>query len=952
MYTLVNNTTQRNLLDELMESLAECKAFYFNVAFISFSGIQLLLDSFQTADEKGVKGKVITGTYLNFTDPKAVRRLQKFNNFDVRMFIATENQGFHPKAYIFEYEDYYKIIIGSSNLTNYALKSNIEWNLQLIAKDSEENQEFLSYLQESFELIWQKSREATEDLLREYELFLKDSKEYSVVRDSRQIFHFPMEPRLKPNSMQLQAVEALNKLRATGESRALAVAATGTGKTYMAAFDVQKVRPKKMLFLVHREMILEKAKESFAKVVDVPENRMGILSGNKRAYSADYLFATIQTMSRVYTEYLQDEFDYIIFDEAHHATSPSYQKVLNYFQPKFLLGMTATPERSDQGNVFDLFDNNLAIDLRLRDALQEGLLVPFHYYGITDQAEIDLSDSNLTPDEIAERLNVTSRVDFVIDRMNFYGYDGQKRKALGFCVTKKHAQFMADEFNKRGIPSACLTGESSEEERQRQIKLLESETEQLNVIFTVDIFNEGVDIPSVNTVLMLRPTESPIIFTQQLGRGLRKAAGKQFLTVLDFIGNYSKTFLIALALHGSRSVNKKTITHEVRNDFRNIPGPSNIRMDEIAKERILQQLERENFYSLPYLKEDYYGFKNALGGKIPMYLQDYLTLEGAPDPVLFFSKSVSSNGSSNYWEFLAKKVEQKNREFQELVNNQQFMVVASAFSEMLPLKRPHDFAILELALDKPSFTLSEALNQVALYCEGDVKDATLHALEVFQLQYADKKEKDGIQLIHQLEDGTYRFDKALTEVLKRQDLRVYLADILHYGLLRYQIEFGGENYGVPFLKLYQEYSQREVGMMTNYRNTMSSFRGSTLQDEKGGKHYFLFIDLHKEADIEESINYKDKFISPQQFQWESPNNTRVLSERGQDLVQNQKQEKVIHLFVRKHKTVNNVTQRYTYIGTADALSYRNEKPIEIQYQLHQKMPLNLYEEFEPEKVLF
>lgn len=952
MYTLVNNTTQRNLLDELTKSLLECKNFYFNVAFISYSGIQLLLDNLQKAYDLGVKGKVITGTYLNFTDPKAVRRLQQFDNVDVRIFIATENQGFHPKAYIFEYEDYYKVIVGSSNLTNYALKSNIEWNLQLIAKNSEENQEFLAYLKESFELIWQESREANEELLREYEQFLKEGRNVSEVRDSRRIFHFPLGPRLKPNAMQLQAVDALNKLREAGESRALAVAATGTGKTYMAAFDVQKIKPKKMLFLVHREMILNKAMESFAKVVDVPMSRMGILSGNQQAYSADYLFATIQTMSRVYTEYLPDEFDYIIFDEAHHATSPSYQRVLDYFRPKFLLGMTATPERADLGNVFDLFDNNLAIDLRLRDALQEGLLVPFHYYGITDQAEIDLSDPTLTPDEMADRLNITSRVDYIIDRMNFYGFDGRKQRALGFCITKKHAQFMTDEFNKRGIPSACLTGESSEEERQRQITLLESETEQLNVIFTVDIFNEGVDIPSVNTVLMLRPTESPIIFTQQLGRGLRKADGKHFLTVLDFIGNYSKSFLIALALHGSRSVNKKTITHEVRNDFRNIPGPSNIRMDEIAKERILQQLEQENFYALQYLKEDYYQFKNALGGKIPMYLQDYLTLEGAPDPVLFFSKSVTSNGSSNYWEFLAKKVERKNEKLQSLIGNERFMEVASLLCGMLPLKRPHDLAVLELALKQASFTFEDALEQVSHYCEGNQEDAASHALEIFQLTYADSKEKTGFQFIYQDGRGIYRFNKNLLDILEKEEFRIYLADILHYGLLRYQMEFGQENYGMPFLKLYQEYSQREVGMMTNYRNTLSSFRGSTLQDKKGGSHYFLFIDLHKEADIEDNINYKDKFISRTQFQWESPNNTTVRSERGKDLIDNKGRAKTIHLFVRKYKTVNNVTQRYTYIGTADAMAHKNEKPIEIQYDLHQKIPAPLYEEFEPEKVNF
>lgn len=954
MYTLVNNTSQKNLLDELTQSLSDCRRFYFNVAFVSYSGVQLLLDSFKLAESKGISGKVITGTYLNFTDPKAIRKLKTFNYFDVRVFLATETQGFHPKAYIFEYDDYYKVIVGSSNLTNYALKSNIEWNLQVIAKTDDSNEEFLNYLKESFDQIWNRSLETTEDFLLQYEKHYRGVRYQDRINspevDSRKIFTYPLGPRLTPNSMQKSAMEELALLRDMGSQRALAVAATGTGKTFMAAFDVKQMKPKKMLFLVHREMILEKAMESFSKVVNIPKNKMGILSGNQKSYDVDYLFATIQTMSNEFYSYQSDEFDYIVVDEAHHATSPSYKKVLDHFNPKFLLGMTATPERSDDGNVFDLFDNNLAIDIRLRQALEENLLVPFHYYGITDETGVDLSEHKLTPDQIADKLNVTSRVDFVIDKMNFYGHDGPKRKALGFCITKKHAEFMAAEFNERGIPSTFLTGDHSEAERQRQIKLLESDTDKLNVIFTVDIFNEGVDIPSVNTVLMLRPTESAIVFTQQLGRGLRKAEQKEFLTVLDFIGNYSKSFLIAIALYGSRSVTKKEITHAVRKGFRNIPGPTNIRMDEIAKEQILEQLERENFYALNYLIEDYQAFKSALAGKVPFRLQDYLTLEGAPDPILFFSKSVSSL-RKNYIAFL-QKVEKNNPLVQKLSANETFMTVYTKLLSYLPLKRPHEFAILELCFNQKEFTLSQAVEQVSGHVDGDQLDSTLHALETFNLDYADKKEIDGIKIVEQISKNLYSFNKDLVTCLTDEDAGPFISDAIHYGLMRYKNEFGHTSLGHPFLDLYSEYSQREVGMMANYRNTHSSFRGSTLQNELGGEHYFLFIDLHKDEDIEESINYKDKFVSQKQFQWESPNSTKVDSDRGRDLTQNKLKEKTIHLFVRKYKTVNNVTQRYTYIGCADAISHRNEKPIEIQYQLENKMPIDLYQEFEPEKVIF
>lgn len=953
MYELVNNTSQKNLLDVLTHSIEECRRFYFNVAFISFSGVQLLLDSLKVAEDNGTKGKIITGTYLNFTDPKAVRRLMQFDDFNVRIFQATETQGFHPKAYIFEYDEYYKIIIGSSNLTNYALKSNIEWNLQIITKNSENSNDFLPYLKESFNNIWDQCTPNTKDLLDKYEKHYAEYHKGDMVEEARprQIFKFPLEARLKPNSMQIYAVDELNSLRKNGAKRALAVAATGTGKTYMAAFDVKKFNPKKMLFVVHREMILEKALESFAKVVRIPSSQMGFFTGNKRSHQADYLFATNLSMSNNLHLFSPEEFDYIIIDEAHHATSSSYQKIIDHFNPAFLLGMTATPERSDDGNVFDLFDNNLAIDIRLKQALGDGLLVPFHYYGITDQNEIDLSDEKLSPDQIADLLNVTSRVDFIIDRMKFYGYDGDKLRSLGFCITKKHAEFMANEFNKRGIKAAYLTGESSESERQDVIKDLESEVHNLKIIFTVDIFNEGIDIPSVNQVLMLRPTRSPIIFTQQLGRGLRKHESKEFLTVLDFIGNYSKSFLIALALYGSRSVSKKEITHAVKHDFRSIPGPSNIRMDKISKNQILNQLERENFYAFKYLQDDYNSFKSALAGRIPLRLQDYLTMEGAPDPVLFFSKSISANRSNNYYQFLTK-MEKANKKIQNISNNEQFNNIYSTYSSLLPIKRPHDWAILELALTQQTLTFQEALVNISKYVEGDQRDTTQHALETFELQYADIVEKNGFKTLEQFDDGSYKFNHELTEFIKDKTYGPILSDMIHYGLIRYQIEYGRYNYGYPFLKLYAEYSQREVGIMANYRTTHSAFRGSTLQERRGGNQYFLFIDLHKEDNIEESINYKDKFINQKQFQWESPNKTSLTSPTGQNLTTNLSKNITIHLFVRKYKTVNNVTQRYTYIGTADALSHRNEKPIEIQYALHHKMPIDLYQEFEPEKADF
>ena len=344
-------------------------------------------------------------------------------------------------------------------------------------------------------------------------------------------------------------------------------------------------------------------------------------------------------MSNHLEDFKQDEFEYMIIDEAHHASGPSYEKVMDYFRPKFLLGMTATPERCDEGNIFDIFGNNVALEVRLREALELELVIPFHYFGITDIEGIDLSDVKLQDvDEITKRLKVNERVDFIIEKMEFYGYDGDKRKGVGFCASIDHAEYMATEFNKRGIKSICLTGDNSADEREGYIKKLEADEDGLEVIFTVDIFNEGVDIPSINLVLMLRPTSSPIIFIQQLGRGLRKHKEKSFLTVLDFIGNHKKIFLIALALNGAKYYDKDSLKVAVATQFGNIPGCTNIQMDRIAQERILEQLTEENFNSMKYLKEEYLEFKKLNSGRIPYFLMDFIKYDGAPDPLKFLNK--------------------------------------------------------------------------------------------------------------------------------------------------------------------------------------------------------------------------------------------------------------------------------------------------------------------------
>ncbi|GHI00069.1 DEAD/DEAH box helicase [Neobacillus kokaensis] len=926
---LIVNSEKGNLLRELVKSMAECQRFYFSVAFINFSGLQLLLDPLKEAENKGIKGKIITSTYLNFTDAKALEKITEFKNVDLKVFVTDKEIGFHTKAYIFEYNDQYKVIIGSSNITQSALKSNIEWNVEIIAK---ENGRFIQDVLKEYDYLWNMSEAADEDFITRYEDFLKSFK-------SSQITHqmiYENKQYIVPNRMQKRATENLYRLRGFGEKKALVIAATGTGKTYMSAFDVKNVKPRKLLFIVHREEILKKAKETFELLLPNERLTFGLLTGNHKQKHVDYVFATIQTISKCFHEFEKDEFDYLIIDEAHHATSPTYQTVINYFEPKFTLGMTATPERSDGYNVFDLFDNNVALEVRLHEALEDELVIPFHYFGITDIDGIDLSDVDIDDiTEITKRLKVNERVDFIIEKMDFYGHDGEKRKGLGFCVSIEHAQYMAREFNNRGYKSVCLTGTDSSETRERYIHCLENDQDELEFIFTVDIFNEGVDIPSVNTVLMLRPTNSPIVFIQQLGRGLRKHKNKEFLTVLDFIGNHNKTFLIALALNGSRYYDKESLKVAIATGFANIPGATHIQMDKISQERILAQIDSENFNSMKYLKEEYFEFKKLNQGRVPLLLMDYMKYDGAPDPVKFIDRE------KTYLQFVAKV--EKDDKLKSLLVNDAFEGTLKELSSKLPLKRIYEFVIIRYLLDYEEINLEIAKRQILKMIHDVDDDSILHAFETLNQNYYDSVQLKNKPKLVNYSNGRLNKTAMFKGLLVNEESRQFIEDIINYGIFRYEKEFKAEYFGVPHFKLYEQYQMVEAALLSNYRKIHTSFRGSGLLTN--GNDYFLFIDLHKEEDIKESIDYKDKFIDERYFQWQTPNSTSQNTDRGQNIIYNEHRGINLHLFVRKYSKIDGKNEPFIYIGKGNTVHFEGEKPITVQLKLENEIPSTLFTEF-------
>ncbi|MDN5077753.1 DEAD/DEAH box helicase [Aliarcobacter butzleri] len=920
MNNLVTNNEITNFFNNITELLDNCESFYFNVAFINFSGIQLLLDSFKKLEEKNIKGEILTSTYLNFTQIKALEKIKKFKNIELKIYdCEVSNIGFHSKSYIFEFKDDYKILIGSSNITASAFKSNIEWNVKTVAKKDDI---FLKDVLNEFETLWKSSSEVNDEFLTSYSNFLNSQNKKFKSFNSNQI---------KTNFMQEKALEKLENLRKKGENKALIIAATGSGKTYLSAFDVKNFKAKTILFLVHRENILIKAKQSFENIL--PEiNSFGLYTGNKKEQDKNYLFSTIQTMSSNFLDFSQDFFEYIIIDEAHHVTSPSYKKILDYFKPKFLLGLTATSNRMDGNSIYEVFDENIALDIRLNDALEHNLIVPFHYYGISDIQSIDYENVDLTKiDLLAKLLSVNKRVDFIIDKMNFYSNSGNKRKVLGFCVSKEHCNFMSEEFNKKGINSITLTSEDSIPKREESIKKLENENDSLEVIFTVDIFNEGIDIPSINMVLFLRPTNSPIVFVQQLGRGLRKYKNKEFLTVLDFIGNHKKAYLIALALVGNKMIDKESIKLSLQNNFADFKNAF-ISMDEISKSRILEQINKENFNQLKYLKEQYFEVKNILG-KVPT-LVDFLQFEDVINPLKFIDESKS------YIEFLAKVEE--NKKVKELILDENFIKAIRFIENELPIKRVYEFAILKYLLNNDFCDENIAFKILNKYLNRVDKETIIHSFLYLRQDFLDSAQKNRYLKLINYENKIARKTKEFEELLKNENYKKIFEDSLNFGIYNYEEEFGSTDFGKPFFKLYSKYNMLNIAKLCNFPKIHSSFRGSGFL--KYENDFFLFINLEKEK-FSKSANYHNAFLSKDVFTYQSKPSHSSDKGDGQRLCENKKFGVKLHIFVRKFVQVDKKTQDFIYLGVANSIKYWDNKPINLELKLENSLSDKLFEEF-------
>ena len=536
-------------LKQIRKSIAKAEKIDIIVSFLMESGVKLILDDLKNTD---AKIRILTSKYLNITQPEALYTLKKeLPNVDLR-FYNEPYKSFHPKAYFFHNKDNSEIYVGSSNLSRGALTTSIEWNYHFTKND---NPDDFKTFQDNFEDLFENhSIEITDEVLKEYSKSWKKPKEqYEII---------PKGKTFEPNPAQIEALYELNKTREEGFDKALVVAATGTGKTYLAVFDSEKYN--KILFVAHREEIIRQAAKSFRNIHR--DKSVGFFYNGYKDTSSDITFALVQTLGKkAYLNenyFKKDHFDYIIIDEFHHAVAGNYKRIIDYFAPKFMLGLTATPERLDSRDVFALCDYNTVYEIRLKEAINKGFLCPFRYYGIYDDTvdydDISMRNGRYDEKDLETKLMINKRAELVLKHYRKYN----SSRAVGFCSSRNHAEYMADYFTNHDVPSAAVySGEQGEytEERKRAIEKLTNG--ELKILFTVDMFNEGVDIPEIDTVLFLRPTQSQTIFLQQLGRGLRKSENKTHLTVLDFIGNYKKANLVPFLLSDS-VYNKKTLLTE------------------------------------------------------------------------------------------------------------------------------------------------------------------------------------------------------------------------------------------------------------------------------------------------------------------------------------------------------------------------------------------------------
>ena len=894
--TFYTNYTEQKFIDRLKHNLDTCQSFAFSVSFIKKAGLRLLSANMEAALARGASGRFITSTYQNFTDVDSLMFFLDLQNRYPKQFACHLDRecfhdsygntaGFHSKGYLFEFTDHTEMIVGSSNITVYALLKNVEWDVSVIEERPKTgaDPELPTYsdAKVEFEGLWEMTLPLDRDLIGEYRTRLY----YSIERWDMD--YDVANSEIKPNYMQRRALKELNRIRVMGAQRALVTAAAGSGKTFLAAFDALNFSPKRLLYIVQEGSILMKSFETFQKVFG-NDRSYGVFNMEYKEFDQDFVFSTNVTMANSLELFEPHTFDYIIIDECHHATAETYRKIINYFQPEFLLGITATPERMDGEDVFALFDENVPYELRLRDAIINRLVVPFKYYGIRDEL-IEYGIKETKGHKFVEQFSDDEHCDFIYHMIQKHRLPGEKLKALAFCRDISHAIRMSQAMSEY-YETRYLTGKNSVGERLRAFHDLQDDNADLEILFTVDILNEGVDIPGVNMVLFLRPTDSQTIFIQQLGRGLRKYEGKEYVTVLDFIGNdYKRSVQIAFAL-GSLSENfvveKKLVAALVQEDFKSIGLQDygvEIHIDDLSKKEVLSYIDEVNFNTKKYLYQDYLNFKKYISAPgYPRHV-DYLNNDFAPDLIKFMQSKISNRKNASYYGFLRAVGEEDLPAFDE--RQEAFVKYAS---EMLPIVRPHEYLIMQRLIEGAGKQSLEELEQYIITSTGGLEHAEFEHAIKYMIE-------SGFFVL----DGT---DLLLHDVGLDVELDEYMRDLLEYGLGKFDVDYGSME-GDELFRPWAKYRKGQVQQLL-LKNPGDIMKGTKIYDGV----VYIYVTVIKASGTKEDLKYVDGYLDPDTFRWET---VAHIPEEELEALKNSRE---VHAFVRKVDQEDGIQLPFTYIG--------------------------------------